>query len=828
MKKGLAYVRAGRFLPPCLGIILALASTASFAADSDNDGIPDATDNCTLHANASQLDANGDGIGNRCDPDFNNNGIVDSQDGALFKAAFGSTQFPDRDLNGNGIVDSQDGAISKGWFGKAPGPYAAALGLDARPVNTTCIAPPRPTGSGSIATLNAYPTAPAFNGPVKILQAPNDPSRWFVLEKQGYVKVFPVSNPAATSTYLNIANLVNDSSGESGLLGMAFHPNFPGTPEVYVSYIGVPGGPFVSKLSRFILDNPVAPVNVVEQVLMTINKPTGFHHGGDIAFGNDGFLYLAVGDGGDTYDPLNPGQDTTTLLGTMLRINVLGVAWPSPRYTIPSTNPFAANPVCGPNSNALPCPEIYAWGFRNPWRWTFDRPTGQIWLGDVGQDAREEINLVSLGGNYGWRCREGTLPFDMSGCPTGGFVEPVIDYGRSDGSSVTGGFAYRGTALPNLVGRYVFGDFVEGSIWALQPNGQGGYTKQTIANTNFLISAFGIGTDNELYVVDFNGGRIHRLVPGGAPVPDTIPTNLTDTGCVNPANPTQPATGVVPYGVNATFWSDGATKTRYLAIPNGATVNIEAINGSAGGDWTLPNGSVIVKNFALNGLPVETRLLMRHPDGIWAGYTYEWNAAGTHATRVIGGKSRSVNGQMWIYPSENDCMRCHTPTAGFALGAETAQANGHFIYPGTNRTSNQLATLAAIGMFSAPLPGAPATLPALADPTDTSQPLANRARAWLHTNCANCHQPGGPTPSNMDLRHSTALAATNICNVVPQAGDLGISDARLIAPGNAARSVVIARVNRRDAQGMPPLGSTLVDFAAVSLLTAWVNGLGGC
>jgi uncharacterized repeat protein (TIGR03806 family) len=725
-------------------------------------------------------------------------------------------------------VTTADYALLRARLGTLPGPYAAATGLDARPANTTCIAPARPTGALNVATLDAYSTLPDFYEPLKILQAPNDPSRWFVLEKAGYVNVFPVNDLAANSTYLNIADRVNTSTAEAGLLSMVFHPDFPNTPEVFLSYVGVPGGPFVSKLSRFILDNPVTPVNVVEQVLLTVNKPSGFHHGGDLAFGNDGFLYMSVGDGVESSDLLNSGQDTAVLRGKVLRINVQGVPWPTPGYTIPSTNPFAPNPVCGPDSNAQSCPEIFAWGFRNPWRFSFDRPTGQLWLGDVGQDTREEVDLVKLGGNYGWRCREGTLPFNTAGCPTGGFTEPVIDYGRNDGSSVTGGFVYRGTAIPELVGRYIFGDFTQRIIWALQPDGQGGYTKQTIAVTPFLISAFGIDADNELYVVDYNRGRIHRLVPGGPPVPDTIKANLADTGCVNPADPRLPATGMIPYGINAPFWSDGASKTRFLGIPDGTTIDMEPISGSAGGDFTLPAGSVILKNFALNGLPVETRLLMRHPDGIWAGYTYEWNDAGTQATRVIGGKSRLVNGQKWIYPSENDCMRCHTPTAGFSLGAETAQLNAHLIYPTTNRTANQLTTLAGVGVFSAPLPGPPASLPALADPADSSAPLESRARAWLHTNCSQCHRPSGPTPSNMDLRFSTPLAATNTCDLNPQAGSLGITDARLIAPGDASRSVVISRMSRRDAQGMPPLGSNQVDAAGVSLLTAWVNSLGGC
>ena len=218
---------------------------------------------------------------------------------------------------------------------------------------------------------------------------------------------------------------------------------------------------------------------------------------------------------------------------------------------------------------------------------------------------------------------------------------------------------------------------------------------------------------------------------------------------------------------------------------------------------------------------------MRHPDGEWAGYTYEWNATETEATRVRGGKTVNIDGQDWIYPSEAECLQCHTAIAGRALGPETAQLNKDFTYPQTGRTANQLATLDAISMFATPI-GDPATLPALADPTDLTASLNDRARAYLHTNCAQCHQPGGPTPTNLDLRYTTSLANTNACDVVPDAGNLGIANARIIAPGDASMSVLVARTNRRDVNGMPPLGSTVVDAAGVTLLTDWINSLANC
>ena len=233
--------------------------------------------------------------------------------------------------------------------------------------------------------------------------------------------------------------------------------------------------------------------------------------------------------------------------------------------------------------------------------------------------------------------------------------------------------------------------------------------------------------------------RPAQVITAGAV--DTIPTDLADTGCVDPLDPKQPASGLVPYGIQAPFWSDGAVKDRHLAIPDGTTIDVGPLVGNAGGDFTFPNGTVILKNFRLNNQLIETRLLMRHPDGIWAGYTYEWNDAQTAATRVVGGKTRSVQGQTWIYPSEGACLQCHTAAAGFALGPEIPQLNGPLLYPTTGRTANQLDTLAGVGLLSAPLPAPSASLPALVDPTDTNAPLGDRARAWLHTNCSQCHRP---------------------------------------------------------------------------------------
>ena len=703
-----------------------------------------------------------------------------------------------------------------------------ASGLDSRPDNQACVAPPRPTDNTSVSITDPYPALPDLVQPTKLLLEPGGAGRWFVLQKPGQIITFPPGNPGSAGTYIDLT--VDHSirtNSEGGLLGMAFHPNYPATPEIFLSYTIQHSNPSMRHvLSRMVLDDVNDPGSgTTEQVILEVDQDFDNHNGGDIAFGPDGYLYFGLGDGGNANDPRERAQDRTRLLGSMLRIDVIGTG---AGYNIPPDNPFAANTECGPGANANDCPEIYAWGLRNPWRWGFDPDTGTLWAADVGQGAWEEVDTIERGGNYGWRCREGAHDTaNASDCVGGGLIDPVTEYSHSLGNSITGGHVYRGSAIPELEGLYVFADYGSGRFWAARPDGQGGYTNDELVNTNVNPTAFGVGPDGELYFVNIDGsnglGRVRRIDPPGSPTPDTIPELLLATGCVDPGDVTQPYSGLLPYDLNAPFWSDGADKERFVGLPNGTT-----ISRNTEGDFDFPNGTVIVKNFRLGGDLVETRHLVRHPDGVWAGYTYEWNSAQTEATRVRGGKVANINGQDWIYPSEGQCMECHTGAAGFALGPEIAQLNSDFTYASTGRNANQLETIEHVMMFTAPLPGPVGTLDALADPEDTGASLEARARAYLHTNCAQCHRPNGPTPSTMDLRYSTSLANTNACDALPLEGDLGIPNARLIAPGNAGASLVIERMQRRDSHGMPPLGSNAIDSSNVARISAWIDSLAGC
>jgi uncharacterized repeat protein (TIGR03806 family) len=713
-----------------------------------------------------------------------------------------------------------------------PAPPAVVSGLDVRPTNTSCLAPERAASSTTLGTERVFPNLVRFTGePVQMLQVKGDSSRWFIVERFGFVRSFENRPDVTTaSEVLNIDARVDSACAECGLLSLAFHPDWPSTPRAYVTYTSTDRteirGPD-THLSEFSsTDGGLTLDPDSERIIFNIPKVSEHHHGGSLLFGTDGYLYMSTGDGAQL--SADNGQRLTTLKGKILRIDIRGTTGTA-LYRIPPDNPFAASTtLCNQNNGTGPqnCPEIYAWGFRNPWRMSFDRGNGDLWVGDVGESDMEEVNRVSRGGNYGWRCFEGTR--DVSAVfPTGGacaartnLLPPVAEYTHQTGNAVSGGIVYRGNTIPGLVGHFVFGDFPTGRIWEIRND-----TQPTLTMTGGLVSglkpsSFNEGNDGEIYIT--NMYRDIRRITGAAAGGAGVATQLSATGCVNASNATLPASGLIPYAPNAPFWSDGAVKERWMALPDGKTITVGAT-----GDWDFPNGTVLMKNFRLDNRLIETRLFMRHPDGIWAGYTYEWNAGQTDATLVRGGKRVTIGGQTWIYPSEGQCVQCHTEAAGWTLGLETKQLASTHRYPSTGRDANQLVTLNEINALTTDISNPTDVVP-YPNPTGTAGTLGERARAYLHSNCSQCHRPSGGSTANMDLRYSTALADTHACDVAPGLGDLGIADARLIAPGAAARSVVIARMSRRDAFQMPVIGSAHVDADGAALLTQWVNSLTSC
>jgi len=466
---------------------------------------------------------------------------------------------------------------------------------------------------------------------------------------------------------------------------------------------------------------------------------------------------------------------------------------------------------------------MFAWGLRNPWRFQFDPATGELWAGDVGQDKWEEVDLIHIGGNYGWPIREGAHCYGAPTCDDLGFLNPIIDYDPGGSASVIMGPVYRGSAFPTLVGTPLFTDFYATDLQGIffdevtsEPE-----MREVAASAGVPFAALGTDEAGEVYGVDYySGGGVYKLVPPkGTKKEDPFPDLLSETGCVDPKDPTIPAAGLIPYTVNAHFWSDGADKLRWFALPDGTTVTIEK-----NGDFTFPIGTVMMKQFSIAGTVVETRLFVRHDDGNWAGYSYAWD--GADASWVRGGSVVEVAGQEWTYPSASMCLTCHSSVAGGTLGPELGQLNGDFTYPSTGRVANQLRTLDHIGVID--LGGTdPKDLDVIPDPFG-SDDIRLRARAWLHANCSFCHQPDGLGGGALDLRFSTPGPDMMICDEPPTAGDLGIADARILAPGDPDRSVLLSRMSRRDAYQMPPLASSLVDEDGAALIREWIESMSGC
>lgn len=356
-------------------------------------------------------------------------------------------------------------------------------------------AAPQPPGPLTVNTVRVFP-ALSFNQPLDMIE---HNGRWYVAERAGRISSFL---PAGTTSQvvLDISDRVVRNAPEKGLLGFVFHPDSDANGAMYVSYTGQSQ----SFLSYFAFDNATSTMDPgSEQILLAVAQPDDNHNGGYLLFEpGTSNLYWGQGDGGGAGDPGEHGQNTDSLLGSLLRVDLT-----TPNaIAIPIDNPFADG-VDGR-------PEIFAYGLRNPWRFDQDPVSGNLYLGDVGQNSFEEINLIVAGGNYGWNCFEGTMQFSGSpNCPGAGEVEePVSTLDRNDARSITGGKVYRGTAIPRLVGKFVFGDFITGNIWALEQTGST-FTRELIAQTSLNIASFAVDSSGEIYVVSYGDGAIYQIVP---------------------------------------------------------------------------------------------------------------------------------------------------------------------------------------------------------------------------------------------------------------------------------------------------------------------------
>lgn len=629
--------------------------------------------------------------------------------------------------------------------------------------------------------------------------------RFVAVEKGGKIWSFKDASDASAKDLL--IDLKPDHPALQYAYGIAFHPRWKENGQVFLCYAYGDKVPDGTKLSRFKLTQQEPPVldPTSETVLLTWRS--GGHNGASLQFGPDGMLYISTGDAEvpSPPDPLNTGQDISDLLSSILRIDV-DHAENGKAYAIPPDNPFLKTP------QALP--EIWAFGFRNPWKISFDAQ-GRLWCGDVGWELWEMIHLVQRGGNHGWSAYEASQPIKPETQRPEPIIPPVAAHPHTEAASITGGYVYHGTRFPELSGAYIYGDYETGKIWALWHDGKQVTRREEIADTPHKIVTFGQSEDGEVYWMNWESStRIYRLAPNPAVgKPSQFPRKLSGTGLFKDTAAQTPATGVLNFEIAEPMWQDGATASRFIALPEGKSIRTTTSGNPAKPNYKIewPAESVLARTVTWPGTlqRIETQIL--HFDGeTWNGYSYRWNDQGTDAELVSAdGAEFSVQKQPWRIHGRAECARCHNNWSGFALGFQPDQlvsiggkkpVDVHELFDGPffDRLQNHLISS-----------------------RDDKADLESRARSWLHANCAHCHRRHGggsvPLMVNFDLPTAETMLFS-----APTRGDFGIPNASLIKNGGPAQSVLLYRLAISGSGHMPAIGAREPDPSGLATLRSWV------
>jgi uncharacterized repeat protein (TIGR03806 family) len=705
----------------------------------------------------------------------------------------------------------------------------------------------------------------SFVDPVALVPLPGK-SRMLVVERGGKIHVFD-NQPAVTETSLALdLSGVTQGRLDSGLLSLVFHPKFgvPGADArnyAYVQYafsedpsvLSDPEDttPTYTRVSRFNVD-PQSGVfdRASEQVLINQLDESLYHQGGAMLFHpRDGFLYVGASDEGGV--PTNNVQHIDRdLFSGVLRIDVDerggDVSHPivkqpqtgqTANYYIPNDNPFVGQP------GALE--EFYALGLRNPHRMSYDPVDDHVWIADVGAGRREELNILAPGANYGWNWQEGTyVHTPRPEVVVGTWTNPVLELPHGVSDAIIGGYVYRGAQYPEQRGKYVFGDFVNGTIWALAYRNEGAGVVagdlQTLAQTSFGtngITSFGVDAAGEIYFVNLGPeGRVWRLAPAN---PHTnAPALLSETGAFTDLATLAPAAGAVPYSVNSPFWSDGASKRRWVVLPAGGSVEF-----SANGAWQFPAGTVFIKQFSIalderrptELTPLETRLLVAGEGEAYYGLTYRWNREGTDAAAVLDRQEvqlevTNAEGQPelrpYLFPGPSDCLVCHNPAAGHVLGVRTEQLNRAATDADLSGTvANQIERWSEAGLFTEPVAAEP-ELPRLRALDDESSGVEERLRSYWAANCSFCHVADGAVRASWDARIGTPLSEQGIINGPLVNTEAVGSGEFVVTPGDPERSMMYRRGESTEAGfAMPPIGRRTPDERYLTLLRSWISSL---
>ncbi len=728
--------------------------------------------------------------------------------------------------------------------------------------NTSIDLPDRPKWL-SYATADRFPTV-RFNQPVQIVFPPEeDNARMFVVEKIGRVVVISNRDKPEPTTFLNLGIKVYNYS-ESGLLSLAFHPNYKDNGRLFIYYVAQEwngtGWDYFNRLSELSVDpeDPNSALPDSEKII--INQPDKHydHNGGGMLFGPDGYLYLSIGDEGEFYDILGNGQKLDkNLFAGMIRIDVdkrQGNPLPNPHvassdhYAIPSDNPYLnlrefQGIELEPDKVRT---EFYAIGMRNPWRFSFDPLTGKLYSGDTGDHTREEINEIVLGGNYGWPKREGSLPGPQRHAvhdADHGFVDPVAEYGREDGNDIAGMLVYRGTQFPELDGSILFSDYFGGWLGrAVVAEGQSPEIEWLAWDGHIADIALD-PIDGHVLMADMSEGRIKFLTPPPSTNLSDLPPTLADTGAFLDVKNFILHPSWIPYEINVPFWSDHAIKSRWISLPGSS----RAMRFKENEAWAFPGGTIFMKHFDLEirrGDPatkkrLETRFLIYTVLGSYYGVTYRWNEAQDNAILVppeglketISIEEDGVDRlQEWNFPSARDCLACHNggpdfKAAGrfgrYALGFNTAQLNREANFEG--EVFNQLHAMDQAGRLNPPLNKSIHQLPRLAAADDEEASLTYRVRSYLASNCEACHESvSSRSRLHWNATFEVTTPETKIVHEKPY-NHMGIPDGRLIHRFDPSKSILLERIRRNGLERMPPLGSTEIDEQAVNLIQRWIT-----
>jgi uncharacterized repeat protein (TIGR03806 family) len=724
-----------------------------------------------------------------------------------------------------------------------------------------------PPISGNWSAVIAFPNL-MFTNALGFAAMPGS-NQLFVWDREG--RVWSFVNDSNVTTKTLVLDISNQCQGwdDSGLLNLAFHPGYATNHYIFVYYTWVaPGtvvgsptvrpptfntGAYHDKVSRFTLDSSGIAIPSSETVFVDQIGNSVWHNGSGMFFHpSNGFLYVTDG---DDEDGSNTQVITNNLFSGVWRIDVDrrggSISHPIVRqpnngttanYYIPNDNPFVGQ------SNALE--EFYAIGLRSPHRMTCDPVSGRIFLADVGEGSREELDVIEptdrAGLNFQWNIIEG-LQGDLTPPYIGINKRPILDYTHSEGQAIIGGYVYHGSLFASdLAGKYIFGDNVQKKVWVLDestspvgkillcvmPTGPGPNSGADYTG----LSSFGLDQNNEIYFCQMSsvGGHIYTLARSGPPpASKPFPPLLSQTGAFRDVTTLALDTNLIPYNVNSPLWSDGAVKTRWMGLPTNTFVHFTPT-----GEWSFPNGTVFVKHFELpiddtnpNLLKrLETRLLVRDTNGTVYGITYKWRTNYTDADLVTNALTEDIvintgsgtRTQQWFYPGPLDCLRCHTPAASYVLGVKTRQLNGSIAYADTGVTDNQLRAWNHIGLFDSNLNETTiSNYDKLVSVTNASASLTYRVRSYLDSNCSQCHRPGG-APALWDARYDTPLANQGIINGA--LGDnLGLPDAHVITPQSLSNSVMYLRINTTNNIKMPPLARNRIDANAANTLAAWIN-----